>query len=417
MIFGHIGDYAFVLDVIAKRRKSQADLMSIVQANVPGTSKRNCDELVDVLGFVEMSLATGTPIHRLPRFRPWITVAVPSETELYRHISFLHKRHVERVKRVLQHRDIPIIFDGTSDNKEIFTVIARFVDSQKVPRHILIRLGLYATAWNNMHLCAVLNRILFLQGMNESCASYALQPSQLKFVTCDGGSINLPGLLRLKGATASTFETLPCLDHFLDLCGKKVDPDLMACFLEHVSALFKVLWARTLFRNFSDSLSDYPTSVPTSPSKTRWWSKLRLIKWCLSHHDTLTSFLQCDFSEWSTPSVHFLRLREIVSKPIEYATTLVQLAAVFDTFEVFVHASDRLEGDSLLCLWAYDELTILETHVLGTTPTPNLLKLVQELQEKKHQTSIWCQKHFFRLDELWLADCAALQRLLSGRAK
>ena len=157
-----------------------------------------------------------------------------------------------------------------------------------------------------------------------------------------------------------------CYSHALDHVGERMHTPVLAKFLKTWIGMFahspktRLLW-RTQTR----------LSPPTY-SPTRLWSKFEVIRQVRDSFGDVLTFLNGDDLPNSSE-----KLARIISDPSSLWKLKIELAITTDAMEPFVRATYTLEGDGMLALVAYREVSQLKTSVRNAH-YPNVIAVARE---------------------------------------
>ena len=99
---------------------------------------------------------------------------------------------------------------------------------------------------------------------------------------------------------------------------------------------------------------------PPTYSATRWWSKFEVIHQVHNSFGDVSSFLNRD----DLPTTSSTKLVEILNDPPKCRKLKLELAITVDSMEPFVRTTYNLEGDGMLAMFAYQQISKLKSAVI-----------------------------------------------------
>ena len=157
-----------------------------------------------------------------------------------------------------------------------------------------------------------------------------------------------------------------CLSHTLDHVGKKLNTPIVDEFFRNWIGMFsrspktKLAWTSS-------------TGLPSPAySTTRWWSRFEVLDQAFKAFGDVCSFV----NRPDLPPATSTKLREIINDSVKLRKLKIELAITVDSMAPFVRATYTLEGDGLLALKAYREISTLHS-VIAMENYPNVLAIAK----------------------------------------
>ena len=115
------------------------------------------------------------------------------------------------------------------------------------------------------------------------------------------------------------------------------------------------------------------TGLPSpSFSTTRWWSRFEVLDQAFKAFGDVCSFV----NQPDLPTATSTKIREIINDRVKLRKLKMELAITVDAMTPFVQATYNLEGDGLLALKAYREISTLHS-VTAIQNYPNVLAIAK----------------------------------------
>ncbi|CAM9898340.1 unnamed protein product, partial [Phaeothamnion confervicola] len=324
---------------------------------------------------VQVFAESGTPLHRVPYFRPLLEelsgLRLTDVSELRRMVPNLLKIEENRLSEELAGKKVAIVFDGTTRTHEVFAVVARFMDGDGRVQQRLIEQAFYKAAFNAGDLARVIAFKLMKWDVEYD--------DVIAFIS-DRCATNLAAIGALKPFYRSAM-MIGCESHTFDNCGKKiVDAKVVDQYLAVVGLVGHSHKMREYFKVEVGS-------APPMYCQTRRWSRRELLQWIMDNWDRLGTALVKAFSENLSQGAFITRLAEFHSKPeprseINRAYCRVQGMGVLVFTKPLVEATYQLESDGPLSLFAFEIIDRVAVDIKERFPTlayPELQKTVADL--------------------------------------
>ena len=273
-------------------------------------------------------------------------------------MPFILEEQHARVKDEIQGKDISIIFDGTTRLGEVLVVVVRFLEEWAIKQR-LVSVQFLQKSVNGDELARLIISILSV--------SLGVESGRLLAVMRDGASVNAAALRTVAIVYPSLLDVC-CISHTLDLVGDK--------FRVHTVSLFFTLWV-SLFAHSAKVRAKWKERTGRSMatySQTRWWSRWEIMQQVLEQFGGVEPFLQenADLSAATRA-----KLLQILHDPQQLLSLKVELAAIVDMGVHFVRATYSLEGDGLLVLKCYEEISKIRAAITSEC-YPNLQAIVRD---------------------------------------
>lgn len=296
---------------------------------------------------VEAFLASGTPLERLPFFRPLIErgeASLTDESHMSTYIPKIEQREMTLLKLEIDEQFISIAFDGTSRLGEAINLTGRWCDTEFNLINRLFRFMTSKLHVKAVQLASVITRVI--------CSELAIAPDMVVSMARDSVSINGTTCRLLATVPFSNAENFLCISHTLNNVGIRLVFDVLVSFmtpwLELVGGRHPHAGARSLWRSAVS-----PQSVPGF-SLTRWYSKAEIQFVLAENFDKLLPFL-AKLDEYGYGDATRAKLHEILDDAAARSVLRLQLAAMLD-LRFIVKTTYELEGDRLEVLLVYDRI-------------------------------------------------------------
>ena len=272
-------------------------------------------------------------------------------------IPFILQKQRTQVRDEIQEKDISIIFDGTTRLGEVLVVVDRFLEEWTVKQR-LVSVQFLQKSVNGDELARSIISVLSV--------SLGIESGRLLAVMRDGASVNAAALRTVAIVYPSLLDVC-CISHTLDLVGDK--------FKAPTVSLFFTLWV-SLFAHSAKVKAKWRERTGRAMatySKTRWWSRWEIMQQVLEQFGDVEPFLQ-DNADVSAATR--AKLLEILHDPQQLLLLKVELAAIVDMGVHFVRSTYSLEGDGLLVIKCYEEISKIRA-VITSECYPNLQGIVR----------------------------------------
>ena len=279
-----------------------------------------------------------------------------SSTHLRQILPFILREEMLKIKKEISGKPVSIIFDGTTHVTEAFAVIVRFMDGWNVQQR-LCGLKFMAKSLLGEETARLLIEFISTElGISSSLIIAAMH---------DRASVNAVAMRTISILYNNVFD-VGCYSHTIDHVGERMNTPVLHKFLKSWIAMFshspkaKLSW-RT------------QTGLPAPTfSNTRWWSKFEVIRQVRDSFGDVVSFLNGDNLPPSSE-----KLGRILSDASSLRKLKIELAITTDSMEPFVRATYNLEGDGVLALSAYREISQLHNSV-RIAHYPNVMAVARE---------------------------------------
>lgn len=296
---------------------------------------------------VEAFLISGTPLDRVPFFRPLIERAEASLTDasnLKIYIPQIESREFALIKSELAGNFVSLTFDGTSRLGEAINLTARWCSKEFKICQRLVRFLTTKLHLNAAQLASIIT--------TTACTELGLEPDQIVSFTRDSASVNGAAVRILGTSPFCHSEQVLCICHTLNNVGVRLNFDVLSSFmtpwLELVGGQAAHAGAKALWR-----AAVKPTPVPGF-SNTRWYSKAEIQFVIAQHFDALKPFLH-DLAERDYGDATRQKMCAILDDEAKALSLRLQLAAMLDVRSL-VATTYELEGDRLEVLLVYDRV-------------------------------------------------------------
>lgn len=353
---------------------------------------------------VSTFLRAGVPLSKIDCFRSLLEETgyrLTDKRHLFDTIPFILNEEEERLKQELLHKDLSVVFDGTTRLGEALAVVARLVTDDWSIEQRLIRLKVLSKSLVGDELAREIIDVLSI--------TYGIRSSSVIAIAKDGASVN-GAAMRTISVVYPDLVNITCFSHMLNRVGEHfVTPNLSE---------FTSLWI-SLFSHSSKAKLLWKSQTGkamASYSPTRWWSKWEVQRQILEYFGDIEGFLrthQADLGR-ATGDKLIAFFDDIQKKSL----LQLELAAVIDCGEKFVTACYTLEGDSALSLSTYEVINSVVA-AIGTDHWPNLSALSRSLSSRS--LSSHSPENVARLTEYGKScvskGCLYFQQQLSGNFK
>lgn len=297
----------------------------------------------------EAFLSSGTPLERLPFFRSLLegggNLSLTDQSHLREYIPKIELRELHRVKQELSEAQFfSIAFDGTTRLGEAINVVARYCTKAFKLQTRLMRFITTKMHTNHQELAAIISRIV--------CLEYSMDPDYLVGFSRDSVSTNGAACELLCNNPFIRSDSLMCIAHTLNNCGKRLELDTVDRFITPWLELVggrdphrgaQALWKATV----------YPQHVP-GYSNVRWHSKAHILFVIAENFGRLPGFLR-QLDEYEYGGATRKRLHDILDDTVQCQQLQLELAAVLDVRQLVVMTAE-LEGDRLELLLVHDRI-------------------------------------------------------------
>ena len=294
-------------------------------------------------------------------------------------VPFILQKERSRLREDIQGKCVSVIFDGTTRLGEVLAVVVRYVSDWTI-RQCLVRLKFLMKSVNGEELARELISVLSV--------SLGIESHNLLVAMRDGASVNTAAM-RIVAVMYPKLLDLRCVSHTLDIVGDKFKaPTLNQFMIFWVSLFAHSAKAKALWREFSGR------AMPTY-SKTRWWSKWKMMSQVLVQFGDIKPFIQ--ENEDLSPATR-AKLLEILTDPQQQRLLKMELASVVDVGTYFVKATYALEGDGVLVLTYYEHILKIRV-AIQSGYYPNLQAVTRQefpssptLQQQWYAYALSCVK-------------------------
>ena len=288
-------------------------------------------------------LRAGIPLNKADQLRDYLEesgYSLCSSSHLRQMILFMYDQELNTIRSAIKNKHISIIFDGTTHVAEAFVVVIRYIDDNWNIQQKVAQLLLLSKSLCGEEVARLLTEVIMTK--------LGVSPSFVVASMHDRASVNTVAI-RSIAILFSKMLDVGCYSHTLDHVGEKMNTPLLDEFISSWIVMFshspktKLLWTTK-----TDLCSP-------SYSTTRWWSKFEVIK---QVHDTfgdVENFLQNE----NLPPATSGKMLKILNNEGLCRKFKIELAITVDAMMPFVRATYNLEGDGLLALTAYREISSL----------------------------------------------------------
>ena len=300
---------------------------------------------------VQTFLASGTPLSRLPYFKPLlersdVSLNDPSDLgSLY--IPLIEKREFELLKGELKAQFLGISFDGTSRLGEALNIVGRYCSDDFVLNKRLLRFKTTKLHMNAAQLAQLITQTL--------CSELGVAPQFVVSISRDSVSVNGAACRLLTQGILASAEDIMCMSHTLNNVGARISLDTLRAFmtpwLELVGGRNPHRGAQSLWRQLVS-----PMKVP-GYSNTRWYSVAEIQFVLAENFDRLVPFVDA-LEQRNIGDATTAKLRAILGDSNLLRALKFQLAAMLDMRDL-VKITYELEGDRLEILLLYERVETL----------------------------------------------------------
>ncbi len=292
-------------------------------------------------------LKAGVSLNKLDSFREIFeenAFALSDSSHLRRLIPFILQDEMSKLKKDIRGKNVAIIYDGTTHVCEAFVIVLRYVDDDWVIKQRVCRLMLLAKSITGEELARQLIPVV--------ATELSIAPNMVLAAMRDRASVN-DVAMRTISIVYNQILDVGCFSHTLDHVGERMRTHILDDFTKAWVSLFAHSPKSRLAWRTQTSLR-----TPTY-SATRWWSKFEVIYQLHKTFGDVSSFLHRD----DLPPATTAKLLRIVEDECMCRKLKMEIAITVDAMEAFVKATYKLEGDGPIALVAYQQISLLYSHV------------------------------------------------------
>ncbi len=292
-------------------------------------------------------LKAGVSLNKLDSFREIFeenAFALSDSSHLRRLIPFILQDEISKLKKDICGKNVAIIYDGTTHVCEAFVIVLRYVDDDWVIKQRVCRLMLLAKSITGEELARQLITVV--------ATELSIAPNMVLAAMRDRASVN-DVAMRTISIVYNQILDVGCFSHTLDHVGERMRTPILDDFTKAWISLFAHSPKSRLAWRTQTSLR-----TPTY-SATRWWSKFEVIYQLHKTFGDVSSFLHRD----DLPPATTAKLLRIVEDECMCRKLKMEIAITVDAMEAFVKATYKLEGDGPIALVAYQQISLLYSHV------------------------------------------------------
>ena len=234
-----------------------------------------------------------------------------------------------------------IIYDGTTRVCEAFVIVLRYVDNDWIIKQRVCRLMLLAKSITGEEVAWQLITVV--------ATELSIAPNMAMH---DRASVN-DVAMRTISIIYNQMLDVGCFYHTLDHVGERMRTLILDKFAKAWISLFA---HSPKSRLACGTQTGFPT--PTY-SATRWWSKFKVIYQLHKTFGDVSSFLRRD----DLPLATTAKLLRIVEDESMCRKLKMEISITVDAMEPFVKATYTLEGDGPIALIAYQQISLLYSHL------------------------------------------------------
>ena len=305
------------------------------------------DTRVFRVNVVTTFLKAGIPLEKIDMLRELLEEggrSLTSSSHLRQLIPFVLNQELERLKKMIAGRAVSVIFDGTTHVAEAFVVVLRFIDDEWTVHQKVAQLLLLEKSLTGEEVARLLVEVLSAKlGIVSNLVVAAMR---------DRASVNNVAM-RTVAVLYNCIMDVGCFSHTLDHVGEKMCTPNLDKFIRSWIQMFSHSPKTRLAWTSQTGLS------PPSYSATRWWSKFEVMHKVHDAFGDVVTFLDKD----DLPPATSGKLLAILNDAAKCRKLKMELAMTVDSMLPFVKATYELEGDGLLALSAYRQISKLYTTI------------------------------------------------------
>ena len=292
-------------------------------------------------------LKAGVPLSKLDSFRDILeenAFALSDSSHLRRLVPFILQDEISKLKQDIGGKHVAIIFDGTTHVCEAFVIVLRYIDNDWVIKQRVCRLMLLAKSITGEEVARQLITVVSTE--------LSIAPNMVIAAIRDRASVN-DVAMRTISVIYNQMLDVGCFSHTLDHVGERMKTPILDKFTKAWISLFAHSPKSRLAWRTQTGLS-----TPTY-SATRWWSKFEVIHQLHKTFGDVPVFLRSG----DLPPATTGKLLKILDDESACRKLKMEISVTVDAMEPFVKATYSLEGDGPLALVAYQQISLLYSHV------------------------------------------------------
>lgn len=300
---------------------------------------------------VETLLLSGTPLNRLPFFRPLLEhfadKTLTDSSHMASYIPRIEERELQTLKKEIRGEFLGISFDGTTRLGEAINIVGRFCLPEFELRTRLLRFQTAQGHLNAKQLASLITRVM--------CTDLSVPPENVVCISRDSVLVNGAACRILIDSPFGAAENQLCISHTLNNVGSRIKfallSEFMTAWLELVGGRSPHRGAQALWRT-----AVAPQRVP-GYSKVRWHSLAEIEVVIAENFDKLDEFM-ARLDTLVIGDATRQKLHDVLDTPDKRERLKRELAAIRD-IQTLIRTTYELEGDRLELLLVYNRIESL----------------------------------------------------------